>query len=823
MPAANFDPSILQDFLTESGELLEQLEGDLVQLERSPGDPEMLNKVFRALHTIKGSASFLSLTNLVEIAHAAESALNAARNRVVEVNAAVMTLLLQAVDTVKIQMGQLAAGEDLVAPDAGLVGALTDVGLGKQPGEAASESSSGPSPSPSPSTPAAPVAGAPASAAPAGPSADGSVDLPPGKADLLEFLVTDLNDSLQKIKAQVAQLRDASTRAAGAAALIETSDGLVRSVEFFEFEPMSRLAHLLALIGDRLARPGNVAVDQILPRAEAILALLEDQARALAGKKLVGWPTEVLAERVKKLCEGEDIGAEAMLAAGIAPADVLRVDQVRGGQPAAPTNSGAASSARTKPVAPAPSATPSPEQAAPSKTSAEAAPTEAEKPRTPAAKSEPAKPEAGKVEHAKGDAGKAEKPEGGKAAGVDQTIRVEVGRLESLMNLVGELVLQKNRIAALSRQSRSASGNDGETFAEAFTMAAGSLDRVTADIQLAVMRTRMQPLDKIFGKYPRLIRDLSMKTGKKLELVIEGGETEVDKSVIDELSDPLIHLLRNSADHGIEMPEQRAAAGKSETGTITLRAAHEGSHVVIRVLDNGRGLSRDRIGKKAIERGLTTPTELAALSDRQVYQFIFEAGFSTAEKVTDLSGRGVGMDVVRSNITKLKGTIELDSVEGQGATVSIKIPLTVAIMPAMLVGVGSGEKEEIYAIPLGNILEIVKPEDDRTGTVGQAPVMRLRDSVLPLVRGPEVFGVRSENACPTPFAVVLSVNAKRFGLLVSRLIGQQEIVIKRLDELCDKERRGGPISGATVRDDGGVSLIVDVGKLLLLAEQKSAA
>jgi len=387
------------------------------------------------------------------------------------------------------------------------------------------------------------------------------------------------------------------------------------------------------------------------------------------------------------------------------------------------------------------------------------------------------------------------------------------------MNLVGELVLQKNRIAALSRNlAAGADSSRAHELTEALVLTAGTLDRVTGDIQTAVMRTRMQPLDKIFGKYPRLIRDLSLKTGKKLELVIEGGDTEVDKSVIEELGDPLVHLLRNSADHGVEMPADRAAAGKPETGTITLRASHEGSHVLVQVRDNGKGLHRDKIARKAIERGLATQAEVDAMSDKEVQRFIFEAGFSTADQVTDLSGRGVGMDVVRSNIQKIKGSIDLDSTPGQGTTVSIKIPLTIAIMPAMMVGVA----DEIYAVPLGNVVEIVKPDPAQISTIHTNPVLRLRDTVLPLVSGARAFGVESDAPVPTPFAVVLAVDEKRFGLLVTRLIGQQEIVIKRLDELCDKTHGAGPVSGATVRDDGGVSLIVDVAQLLRIASAKAA-
>ena len=332
-----------------------------------------------------------------------------------------------------------------------------------------------------------------------------------------------------------------------------------------------------------------------------------------------------------------------------------------------------------------------------------------------------------------------------------------------------------------------------------------------ASISGAVMRTRMQPLDKLFGKYPRLIRDLSKKTGKQLELEIIGGETEVDKQVIEELGDPLVHLLRNSADHGIEMPADRIAAGKPAQGTITLRAAHQGNNAVISISDDGKGLSRDVIGGKALEKGLTTESELANMSDTEVFKFIFAAGFSTAAQVSDLSGRGVGMDVVRTNIERIKGTIDVTSVPGKGTTLSILIPLTVAILPAMMVKVSG----ETYAIPLSHILEIVRPAPEELSTILEERVIRLRGSVFPLLDASEKFdSPRLGSEKPNELAVVLHAEEKTVGLLVEEVIGQQEIVIKPLDGL----ERTGPFSGATVRNDGGVSLILDVAEMIRTAD-----
>lgn len=759
---AAFEPEILQDFLTESGELLDRLEGDLVVLEQDPRDPEMLNQVFRALHTIKGSASFLALTNLVKIAHAAESALNAARNRVVVVDKAMMDLLLQAADTIKRQMGQLSAGEDLCVPDEALVKKLALIGEGQSPSGSAAAA-----------TPVVETA-APVKAPAAAPANSRPLVLGSGKSDLLEYLIADLNDSLARVSTLVEHLQQARDREAGHT-LAEAAEALGRSVDFFECVAMKAHTTLLAEAAEFAASADDTARDQIMPRIGAMLWVLREQTEGLKNNLIIEPPTAKLVERMQRLIVGGDL-SDALLPSGATPDDALLVDGVR---LAAVPGTAADDHQHTIP-APADVVAQPPQAAGVS-----------------AATDHPADASKKADKHA--------------TTAIEQTIRVEVGRLETLMNLVGELVLQKNRIAAITRQIQADAGTSQGT-RESIGAAAGGLDRVTADIQIAVMRTRMQPLDKLFGKYPRLIRDLAAKTQKQIDLVIEGGETEVDKSVIEELGDPLVHLLRNSADHGIETPAQRLAAGKSEMGTLRLVARHEGGHVRVQVIDDGRGLNREKIITKAVERGLTTLEAAKELSDREVFRFIFLPGFSTAEQVSDLSGRGVGMDVVRTNIEKLKGTIELASELGRGTTINITIPLTVAILPAMMVAIGS----EIYAIPLTNILEIVRPPESEVSSIGGRSVMRLRDSVLPLVHGAEVFTLPGERP-NAPFAVVLSMNDKRVGLMVTGLIGQQEIVVKPLDETQTGECKG-PVSGATVRDDGGVSLIVDVAELLKLAE-----
>lgn len=831
MAFGGFDPDILKDFLTESGELLEQLEGDLVSLETTPTDPELLNQVFRALHTIKGSASFLQLTNLVKVAHAAESALNAARSAQVVVDQPMMDRLLQAVDTIRGHMTALQAHEPLAEPSQAVVDALTLYGEGQQNPSGASathvhtdaiadadptfaaaldvldamdtdalidaaatdaaDSRENPAATSvhaqmnaSTVAPPANPATATASRASVAPSTC-DLALGPGRADLFDYLVSDVEQSLDRIRETAPLLSELGSRPAASNALVELGEQLAKAVEFFELESMSDLAHAIEQVGQQAQSLADDIMPMVSRRMAEIIDALGTHTSALKARKIVTDPVTDLVDNLDAAMKGMP-GRDAdvvMDNASSALADDAPTAPAANDAPTAFATIAAEPQPETRPQAPA--ITPEVRQ--------EIKPTPAnantDKPST--------------------DKANADKPNADKA---ESTIRVEVGRLEALMNLVGELVLQKNRIAALTR--RMGASEAEHDMAEAMTLAASGLDRVTGDIQLAVMRTRMQPLDKLFGKYPRLIRDLAQKTGKKMQLVVEGGETEVDKSVLEALGDPLVHLLRNSADHGIDTPEERAQAGKPEVGTILLRASHEGSHVRVVVSDDGRGLSRERIAKKAIDRGLVTAEAIAAMSDREVYRFIFEAGFSTADTVSDLSGRGVGMDVVKTNIQNLKGAIELDSTPGKGASVTISIPLTVAILPAMMVAVAN----EIYAIPLGSILEIVKPEQTLVSSIGGHPVMRLRDAVLPLISAAEIFDV---DACgdpvDEPFAVILSMNDRRIGLMVSRLIGQQEIVIKPLEGAKGASSKRA-VSGATVRDDGGVSLIVDVAELIRMAE-----
>ncbi len=395
-------------------------------------------------------------------------------------------------------------------------------------------------------------------------------------------------------------------------------------------------------------------------------------------------------------------------------------------------------------------------------------------------------------------------------AAVEQTIRVDVKRLDHLMNLIGELVLAKNRLIKINDDVEER--YEGEEFLEELNQVVSIVSLVTTDLQIAVMKTRMLPIGKVFNKFPRMIRDLSRELDKKIELVISGEETELDKSIVEEIGDPLVHIIRNSCDHGIEMPDERLAKGKPETGTISLKAYNEGNAIVIQIDDDGKGLDVEMLKNKSLEKGIITEKEADTMSDKEAFGLIFKPGFSTAAAVTNVSGRGVGMDVVKTNIEKLNGIIDIESELGVGTSLKLKIPLTLAIIQALLVGV----QEEHYAIPLASVLETVRISRDEIYTVENRSVMRLRDEVLSLVHIGDIFEVeRILDSSEHAYVVVLGLGASKLGLIVDSLVGQEEIVIKSLGDYL-KGIEG--VAGATIRGDGGVTLIVDVVALMQMAK-----
>ena len=399
---------------------------------------------------------------------------------------------------------------------------------------------------------------------------------------------------------------------------------------------------------------------------------------------------------------------------------------------------------------------------------------------------------------------KAKKP----AASGSSSIRVGIDKIDALINMVGELVITQSMLSLL--------GEDFELDKlEKLQDGLGQLERHTRELQESVMMIRMLPISFSFSRFPRLVRDLSSQLGKKIELKMTGENTEIDKTLIEKIGDPLVHLVRNSLDHGIEMPDERAAAGKPEMGTINLNAYHKGGNIVIEIIDDGKGIDSDVILKKAIEKGLVQ--ENAKLSKQQIFDFIFQPGFSTAKEVTDVSGRGVGMDVVRKNITSLGGNVEINSEKGKGSTITIRLPLTLAILDGQTVCVG----DETYIIPLMSIIESIQINADMINKVGgRGETFKLRDEYIPIVRLSHIFNIENVKAeeLQDGLLVVVEADGRHCGLFVDDLLGQQQVVIKSLEQ---NYQRVPGISGATILGDGSVSLILDMPGLLRMSANKS--
>ncbi|MGI6226651.1 MAG: chemotaxis protein CheW [Peptococcales bacterium] len=384
-------------------------------------------------------------------------------------------------------------------------------------------------------------------------------------------------------------------------------------------------------------------------------------------------------------------------------------------------------------------------------------------------------------------------------AKIHQTVRVDITKLDNLMNLVGELVINKTRLEQIFRTNDLSSLN--ETVEQ--------IDRITSDLQNVVMNVRMVPIEQVFNRFPRMVRDLAKETGKEVNLILEGKETELDRTVIDEIGDPLVHLLRNSIDHGIEIPENRKIQGKSIAGTLKMIARQEGNSVVIIVQDDGQGIDPEKIKQKAIDKGVVSPAQIQQMDDQAIINLIFNPGFSTADVISDISGRGVGLDVVKSKIQSLSGSVHVESKIGIGTKFTIKLPLTLAIIQALLVKVGS----EIYAVPLANINETTGIEDNLIKNIQGQEVMVLRGKVLPLVRLANVLDVNTAQEINSNelYVVVVKKGDRQVGLVVNELIGQQEIVITSLGKLLSQIPG---IAGAAILGDGTVSLILDIGTLI---------
>ena len=652
----NADEEILQDFLVEAGEILEQLGEQLVELEQRPDDDDLLNAVFRGFHTIKGGAGFLGLTPLVEICHRAEDVFNVLRSGGRRVDAALMDVILPVLDVLN-EMFVSVRGREMPEPaDPSLLRALEQLA-----GDASQEES----------------VSAP----------EQRTGRDPAPVDSAE----------QEFEAMLDALEDPAPKE-------QKADDEITEEEF-----------------------------------DALLDQLHGEGGAPGG--------ESAATSGNKPAADDEITEEEF--------DAL-LDQLhgKGGAP------GAGKKAAT-----------------------------AEVPAPPAKPAEPAK--VSEIPKAKP---KQEAPP------PETTVRVDTRRLDGIMNMVGELVLVRNRLVNLESEL------DNEQVAKAV----GNLDVVTADLQAAVMKTRMQPIKKVFGRFPRVVRDLARNLNKEIKLELHGEETDLDKNLVEALADPLVHLVRNAVDHGIEPPDVREEAGKPRTGTVVLSAEQEGDHILLTIEDDGAGMDAAKLRQKAVEKGILDEASAARMDDRESFNLIFMPGFSTKQEISDVSGRGVGMDVVKTSISQLNGSIEIDSMVGEGTRLTIKVPLTLAIIPTLMVVLG----KQVFALPLVNVSEIFDLDLSSTNMVDGQRVVMVRDTALPLFYLSEWLidgGSRPEHGDDSAHVVVVHAGTQRVGFVVDQLIGQEEVVIKPLGALLHNVAG---LAGATITGDGKISLILDVPGLL---------
>ncbi len=686
------DEDILQDFLVEAGEILEQLQEQLVELENNPEDTDLLNAIFRGFHTVKGGAGFLSLTEMVDACHGAENVFDVLRNGQRSVTADLMDVILQSLDCVNEMFASVQAREQ---PEAAPPELLEELHRLSKPASADE----------------APVAAAP--------------------APVIEQ------------EPELVIMSDDETPAPSSGGIDEITDD--------EFESLLDELHGTGKGPGATNEPAAVVSSDSDDITDDEFEALLDQ---LHGK---GKHTTAVSDTAPATSNSDDQNIDDDEFQAI-------LDQLhgKGKGPTAKSDS---------PAEPVPVAAKAAAPAAP----AAPAPTPAAAAKKPAAKA-PASPPA------------------------ETTVRVDTARLDQIMNMVGELVLVRNRLVSLV-------GSNADE--EVMSKAVANLDVVTGDLQGAVMKTRMQPIKKVFGRFPRVVRDLARSLKKEIKLELEGEETDLDKNLVEALADPLVHLVRNSVDHGIEMPDERERVGKPRTGKVTLSASQEGDHILLKIVDDGAGMDAEKLKELAIKRGILDPDVASRMPDSEAYALIFAPGFSTKTEISDISGRGVGMDVVKTKITQLNGSVHIDSAKGVGTTLEIKVPLTLAILPTLMVVVS----KQTFALPLAAVNEIFHLDLTKTNVVDGQLTIIVRNKAIPLFYLDKWLAPpqrRSGNRS-SGHVVIVQLGVKQIGFVVDSLIGQEEVVIKPLGTML----HGTPgMAGATITSDGGIALILDIPSLL---------
>tara|TARA_R110002012_G_scaffold240607_3_gene414799 strand:+ start:5382 stop:7613 length:2232 start_codon:yes stop_codon:yes gene_type:complete len=731
------DEEILQDFLVEAGEILELLSEQLVELENRPEDKELLNAIFRGFHTVKGGAGFLQLDALVACCHIAENVFDILRKGERPVTSDLMDVVLQALDAVNVMFDQVRNQQDPTPAEPALLDALAALA---QPASVDVVAEPSPAPVAEPESTPPSVAAVESIASGEGDITDDEFEL------LLDALHGDTPAASPAVAAPPAAVSTGSDEISD-----DEFDALLDELHGQGGAPTGAAAKAAASNGD------DISDDEF----ESLLDELHGKGAA-PGKEE----------------QSSSGAAKAPAASGPADPDKITDDEFESlldqlhGHGAAPGKQDAAEQA---PVTSTPKAAATPSKPEPKPAAKAATPA----PAASAAKTAPA----------------VEAP----ASTAETTVRVDTARLDEIMNMVGELVLVRNRLVRLGLSS-------GD---EELNKAVGNLDVVTADLQMSVMKTRMQPIKKVFGRFPRVVRDLARSLKKEINLELIGEETDLDKNLVEALADPLVHLVRNSVDHGVELPAEREAVGKPRTGKVVLAAQQEGDHILLTIVDDGRGMDPDVLRAKAVEKGMMDKDAADRLTESECFNLILAPGFSTKTEISDVSGRGVGMDVVKTKISQLNGTINIESTKGQGSRIAIKVPLTLAIMPTLMVMLA----DQAFALPLVSVNEIYSLDLSRTNVVDGQEVIIVRDKALSLfyLKRWLMPGVEDTSDHSAASVVIVSVGTQRVGFVVDQLVGQEEVVIKPLGRMLQGTAG---MAGATITGDGRIALILDIPSLL---------
>lgn len=771
------DEEILQDFLVEAGEILELLSEQLVDLEQSPDDKDLLNAIFRGFHTVKGGAGFLQLNAMVDCCHVTENLFDILRNGQRSVTSELMDVVLQALDAVNHQFDEVSQGQELTPADPQLIADLGRLVAGEDLGDSS-----------------APEEEAQVNAE----AAESEADSPQAdSAPVAEGDITD--DEFEQLLDAISDEPSAAEPQASDQSAAEPAVNSGDEISEDEFEALLDQLH-------GSGKAPAAGADTAVPKATAAPApdsspvvgggdeISEDEFDALldqlhgAGKGPATAPAPAADKSSAQAAptaaaSGDEINEDEFEAL---------LDQLHGKGKAPTPTAAAPESAEPAPAAATKPATPKVKAPQPAKKSAAPAKAPA---KPPTAKSAPAEANDRKPAARSGNREAA----GQNAPAGETTVRVDTQRLDDIMNMVGELVLVRNRLVSIGNKA-----ND-----EHLSKAVANLDVVTADLQSSVMKTRMQPIKKVFGRFPRVVRDLARNLKKEINLELVGEETDLDKNLVEALADPLVHLVRNSVDHGIELPADREANGKSRVGKVILAAEQEGDHILLSITDDGGGMDADKLRGIAVEKGLYDEDAAQRLSDEEAFNIIFEPGFSTKKEISDVSGRGVGMDVVKTKINQLNGSIEIKSSMGEGSRITIKVPLTLAIMPTLMVML----EDQAFALPLVSVNEIFHMDLTKTNVVDGQECVTIRDTAIPIfhLKSWLVNGGRPNENLEESHVVIVSVGTQRVGFVVDQLIGQEEVVIKPLGKML----HGTPgMAGATITGDGTIALILDVPSML---------